>query len=97
MKKRLLTLHTTIVGIKPDGTKLVANGRVDGHILHQLTGENGFRLWPAFACQDELVKSMAQAHQQAKRIKLVIVILRSFMKQFARLVEIENEDISCEW
>lgn len=51
--------HTTIVALKPDGAKLVANGRVDGHILTQPRGENGFGYDPLFFV-DELGKGMAE-------------------------------------
>ena len=81
-EKRTAHFHTTIVGIKPDGTKLVANGRVDGHILHQLTGENGFGYDPLFYV-DELGKSMAQlTADQKNQISHRGRALRSFMKQF---------------
>lgn len=81
-EKRIAHFHTTIVGIKPDGTKLVANGRVDGHILHQLTGENGFGYDPLFYV-DELGKSMAQLTAgQKNQISHRGRALRSFMKQF---------------
>lgn len=81
-EKRTAHFHTTIVGIKPDGTKLVANGRVDGHILHQLTGENGFGYDPLFYV-DELGKSMAQLTAgQKNQISHRGRALRSFMKQF---------------
>ena len=79
-EKRTAHFHTTIVGIKPDGTKLVANGRVDGHILHQLTGKNGYD--PLFYV-DELGKSMAQlTADQKNQISHRGRALRSFMKQF---------------
>ena len=81
-EKRTAHFHTTIVGIKPDGTKLVANGRVDGHILHQLTGKNGFGYDPLFYV-DELGKSMAQlTADQKNQISHRGRALRSFMKQF---------------
>ncbi|MFQ6165987.1 XTP/dITP diphosphatase [Limosilactobacillus reuteri] len=81
-EKRTAHFHTTIVGIKPDGTKLVANGRVDGHILYQLTGENGFGYDPLFYV-DELGKSMAQlTADQKNQISHRGRALRSFMKQF---------------
>ena len=64
-EKRTAHFHTTIVGIKPDGTKLVANGRVDGHILHQLTGENGFGYDPLFVPSGEII-TFAQMSAEAK-------------------------------
>ncbi len=81
-EQRTAHFHTTIVGVKPDGTKLVANGRVDGHILRQLTGENGFGYDPLFYV-DELGKSMAQlTAEQKNQISHRGKALRSFMKQF---------------
>lgn len=44
--QRTAHFHTTIVALKPDGAKLVANGRVDGRILHERRGER-LRLRPA--------------------------------------------------
>lgn len=80
--QRTAHFHTTIVAIKPDGTKLVANGRVDGHILHQLTGENGFGYDPLFYV-DELGKAMAQlTSDQKNKISHRGRALRSFMQQF---------------
>ena len=45
---RTAHFHTTIVGLKPNGAKLVAHGRVDGHILRNPQGENGFGYDPIF-------------------------------------------------
>ena len=46
--KRTAHFHTTIVALKPDGAKLVANGRVDGRILTSPRGKNGFGYDPLF-------------------------------------------------
>ena len=46
--KRTAHFHTTIVALKPDGAKLVANGRVDGRILTSPRGKNGFGYDPIF-------------------------------------------------
>lgn len=49
---RTAHFHTTIVGLKPNGAKLVANGRVDGHILRNPQGHNGFGYDPLFYVDD---------------------------------------------
>lgn len=63
--QRTAHFHTTIVAIKPNGAKLVANGRVDGHILHHLTGNNGFGYDPLFYV-DELQTAMAELTPEQK-------------------------------
>ncbi|KRN59399.1 XTP/dITP diphosphatase [Limosilactobacillus secaliphilus] len=80
--KRTAHFHTTIVGLKPDGKKLVANGRVDGHILHQEVGHNGFGYDPLFYV-DQLQCSMAQlTPEQKNAISHRGNALREFMKHF---------------
>lgn len=59
MDKRTAHFHTTIVAVQPNGHKLVANGRVDGHILAQPRGKNGFGYDPLFFV-DEIQKGMAE-------------------------------------
>lgn len=49
---RTAHFHTTIVGLKPNGAQLVANGRVDGHILRNPQGHNGFGYDPLFYVDD---------------------------------------------
>ena len=56
-EKRTAHFHITIVCLKPSGAKLVVDGEVRGHILHQLEGENGFGYDPLFYV-DELQTSM---------------------------------------
>lgn len=56
-EKRTAHFHTTIVCLKPSGAKLVVDGEVRGHILHELQGENGFGYDPLFYV-DELQTSM---------------------------------------
>lgn len=80
--QRTAHFHTTIVAVKPDGTKLVANGRVDGHILHQLTGENGFGYDPLFYV-DELGSAMAtltpeQKNQISHRGRALRMLMANF-------------------
>lgn len=57
--ERTAHFHTTIVGIKPNGEKIVANGEVPGHILTAPRGENGFGYDPLFYV-DELQRGMAE-------------------------------------
>jgi XTP/dITP diphosphohydrolase len=80
--QRTAHFHTTIVAVKPDGTKLVANGRVDGHILHQPVGYNGFGYDPLFYV-DDLKKSMAELTPEEKnQISHRGRALRDFMTHF---------------
>ena len=64
-EERTAHFHTTIVGLKPNGAKLVANGQVNGHILHELTGTNGFGYDPLFYV-DELATSMGNLPDEQK-------------------------------
>lgn len=64
-EKRTAHFHTTIVGLKPNGAKLVAHGRVNGHILHELTGDHGFGYDPLFYV-DELHCAMAELTSEQK-------------------------------
>lgn len=57
--KRTAHFHTTIVALKPNGAKLVANGQVDGRILDQPRGHDGFGYDPLFYVP-ELEKTMGQ-------------------------------------
>lgn len=81
-EKRTAHFHTTIVGLKPDGKKLVANGRVDGHIMHKEIGHNGFGYDPLFYV-DQLQCSMAQLTADEKNaISHRGNALREFMQHF---------------
>lgn len=81
-EKRTAHFHTTIVGLKPDGKKLVANGRVDGHIMHKEIGHNGFGYDPLFYV-DQLQCSMAQLTADEKNaISHRGNALRKFMQHF---------------
>lgn len=51
-EQRTAHFHTTIVALKPNGAKLIANGRVDGRILNQPRGHNGFGYDPLFYVED---------------------------------------------
>ena len=80
--QRTAHFHTTIVALKPDGVKLVANGRVDGRILHERRGENGFGYDPLFFV-DSLGKSLAElTADQKNAISHRGAALRDFMTQF---------------
>ena len=80
--RRTAHFHTTIVALKPDGAKLVANGRVDGRILHERRGDNGFGYDPLFFI-DSLGKSMAELTADKKNaISHRGAALRDFMSQF---------------
>lgn len=80
--QRTAHFHTTIVGLKPNGKKLVANGRVDGHILHKEIGHNGFGYDPIFYV-DQLQTSMATlSPEQKNSISHRGNALREFMKNF---------------
>ena len=80
--RRTAHFHTTIVALKPNGAKLVANGRVDGRILHERRGDNGFGYDPLFFI-DSLGKSMAElTADQKNAISHRGAALRDFMSQF---------------
>lgn len=57
--KRTAHFHTTIVALKPNGAKLVANGQVDGRILDRPRGHDGFGYDPLFYVP-ELQQTMGQ-------------------------------------
>lgn len=80
--QRTAHFHTTIVALKPDGAKLVANGRVDGRILHERQGDNGFGYDPLFFI-DSLGKSLAElTADQKNAISHRGAALRNFMARF---------------
>lgn len=80
--KRTAHFHTTIVALKPNGKKLVANGRVDGHILHTEKGANGFGYDPLFYV-DSLNCSMAElTPDQKNKISHRGNALRNLMNNF---------------
>lgn len=57
---RTAHFHTTIVALKPDGAKLVTEGRVDGTIRQQPRGDNGFGYDPLFIPREYPDKTMAE-------------------------------------
>lgn len=82
MAKRTAHFHTTIVAVRPDSEKLVAEGRVDGHILEQPQGQNGFGYDPLFFV-DELQTGMAElTADQKNAVSHRGRALRQFMQQF---------------
>ncbi|WP_251575964.1 XTP/dITP diphosphatase [Limosilactobacillus agrestimuris] len=82
-EQRTAHFHTTIVALKPDGTKLVANGRVDGRILTSPRGKNGFGYDPLFYVE-QFESSMAElTAEQKNSISHRGQALAEFMKHFA--------------
>lgn len=82
-EKRTAHFHTTIVALKPDGAKLITNGRVDGLILKSPRGENGFGYDPLFYVP-KFGKAMAElTAEQKNSISHRGQALREFMKNFA--------------
>lgn len=79
---RTAHFHTTIVGLKPNGAKLVANGHVDGRILRNPQGKNGFGYDPLFYV-DELGCAMATlTDEQKNSISHRGRALSAFMEHF---------------
>ncbi len=64
-EKRTAHFYTTIIGLKPNGAKVVANGHVNGHILCKLTGTHGFGYDPLFFV-DELGEAMGNLTDEQK-------------------------------
>lgn len=62
---RTAYFETAVVLLYPDGQKVVANGKVFGHILEQEKGTNGFGYDSIFFC-DELNKSFGDATADEK-------------------------------
>ena len=81
--KRTAHFHTTIVALKPDGAKLVANGRVDGRILTSPRGKNGFGYDPLFYVE-KFDCSMAElTSEQKNSISHRGQALEEFLQHFA--------------
>lgn len=88
-EKRTAHFHTTIVALKPDGTKLVANGRINGQILRQQRGENGFGYDPLFYVPS-LHKTLAQlTAEQKNQVSHRGRALRQFMNDFPEWWQVE--------
>lgn len=79
---RTAHFHTTIVGLKPNGATRVVQGTVDGHILRNPQGENGFGYDPLFYV-DELGCAMATlTDDQKNAVSHRGRALQKFMKNF---------------
>ncbi|WP_251547173.1 XTP/dITP diphosphatase [Limosilactobacillus caecicola] len=79
---RTAHFHTTIVGLKPNGRQLITEGQVDGHILRNPQGENGFGYDPLFYV-DELGCAMATlTDRQKNAVSHRGRALAKFMDQF---------------
>lgn len=65
MDQRTAHFHTTLVALKSNGQKLVANGDVNGLILTQRRGENGFGYDPLFFLP-KLNSAMAELTDEQK-------------------------------
>lgn len=82
-EQRTAHFHTTILALKPDGAKLVTEGRVNGKILQKARGNNGFGYDPLFM-PDGYDCSMAElTADQKNQISHRGRALRAFMDQFA--------------
>lgn len=82
--QRTAHFHTTIVALKPDGAKLVTHGRVNGRILRQPRGKNGFGYDPLFVPDEYQDRSMAElTAEQKNQISHRGRALREFMDKFA--------------
>lgn len=81
--QRTAHFHTTILALKPDGAKLITDGRVDGRILRQPRGGNGFGYDPLFVPKEHPDKTMAElTAEQKNAISHRGRALRAFMDQF---------------
>lgn len=81
--KRTAHFHTTIVALKPDGAKLVANGRVDGRILTSPRGHNGFGYDPLFYVEKFHCAMAELTAEQKNSISHRGRALEEFLKHFA--------------
>ena len=82
--QRTAHFHTTIVALKPDGAKLETSGRVEGQILTQPRGQNGYGYDPLFMPKEFPGRSMAELTPAEKnQISHRGRALRAFMEQFA--------------
>lgn len=82
-EKRTAHFHTTIVAIRPNGAKLVANGRVNGRILTSPRGNNGFGYDPLFYVE-KFGCSMAElTAEQKNSISHRGRALEEFLQHFA--------------
>lgn len=82
-EKRTAHFHTTIVALKPDGAKLVANGRVNGRILTKPRGENGFGYDPLFYVEQYGYSMAELTAEQKNAISHRGKALKEFLDHFA--------------
>ncbi|PRO87656.1 non-canonical purine NTP pyrophosphatase [Lactiplantibacillus pentosus] len=80
--KRTATFHTTLVVLKPSGSKLVVNGELAGRILIAPRGDNGFGYDPLF-WSTQFQKSLAElTPAQKNQISHRGAALRQLMTKF---------------
>ncbi|MCT3065728.1 XTP/dITP diphosphatase [Lactiplantibacillus pentosus] len=80
--KRTATFHTTLVALKPSGSKLVVNGELAGRILIAPRGDNGFGYDPLF-WSTQFQKSLAElTPAQKNQISHRGAALRQLMTKF---------------
>ncbi|MBU7448409.1 MULTISPECIES: XTP/dITP diphosphatase [Lactiplantibacillus] len=80
--KRTATFHTTLVALKPSGSKRVVNGELAGRILIAPRGDNGFGYDPLF-WSTQFQKSLAElTPAQKNQISHRGAALRQLMTKF---------------
>ncbi|BAP86029.1 nucleoside-triphosphate diphosphatase [Paucilactobacillus hokkaidonensis JCM 18461] len=81
-KNRTAHFNTTLVALKPNGQKLVVNGRLDGLILTEPHGQNGFGYDPLFYVP-QLQKTLAElTSTQKNEISHRGRAMKKLMEQF---------------
>lgn len=64
-KNRRAKFITNIAFVFPDGKEIITQGEVEGRIINEPKGENGFGYDPVFFC-DEIGKTFAEADEDEK-------------------------------
>ncbi|MDR3190921.1 MAG: XTP/dITP diphosphatase [Lactobacillaceae bacterium] len=80
--QRQAAFHTVIVALKPTGEKLVTTGQVDGLIMRDLKGENGFGYDPLFFYPPYNKRTAEMTTEEKNEISHRGQALRAFMAQF---------------
>lgn len=80
--QRQASFHTVIVAIKPNGERLVTTGRVDGKIMHDLKGDNGFGYDPLFYYEPFDKRTAEMTVDEKNAISHRGKALRKFIEQF---------------
>ncbi len=80
--QRQASFHTVIVAIKPNGERLVTTGRVDGKIMHDLKGNNGFGYDPLFYYEPFDKRTAEMTVDEKNAISHRGKALRKFIEQF---------------